>query len=115
MRPIVAFLTLSILEDAMQLVIGERVQHALRHLDGGEATKMEKVFSALTNLSADELSKSKKFAVRSLKGLGKDVFELRATPHFRLLFRLRNSGETLVVEDLASPNVLKQHLGIAMK
>lgn len=87
----------------MRLVIEDRVEQAIRHLQPREASQVARALELLQYGNFEDLRS--RFKIHKLKTPGELVFVLRATPKLRILFKY-GDDQTLLIEDIVSHDVL---------
>jgi len=92
----------------MRIIIEDRVEQALRHLNPVEAKKVARVLRQLQD--EDFQNFRHRFITHKLSTPGEQVFVLRATPRLRVLFKYRDD-QTLLIEDIVSHEVLEKFFG----
>jgi len=92
----------------MNLIVEERVQQALRHLQRADGAKVIQAFDRLQAMDLEGLRHSNKTA--KLAGPRPDMFVYKATPRLRILFRYQHRNEpSLIIEDIVSHDLLERH------
>lgn len=88
----------------MRLVIEDRVEQALRHLQPTEAKKVSRLLGLLEAKTFEDLRSQ--FQIHPLSIPGEKVFVLKATPVLRILLKY-GEDQTLLIEDIVSHGVLE--------
>lgn len=92
----------------MEILIEDRVEQALRHLQPKDAKKIASILDRLSVSSFDDLKSQ--FQIHKITIPGEQVFVLRATPKLRILLKYREN-QTLLIEDIVSHAALRKFLG----
>lgn len=92
----------------MHVLIEDRVEQAIRHLQPIEADKVIRVLRMLEEDSFENLRTH--YRIHKLLTPGEQVFVLRATPKLRILFKY-GDDQTLIIEDVVSHEVLEKFFG----
>jgi mRNA-degrading endonuclease RelE of RelBE toxin-antitoxin system len=90
----------------MRLLIEDRVEQALRHLQPSEAKKIEHVIFSLEAESFETFRH--RFQIYKLSIPNEQVFVLRATQRLRILFKY-GEDQTIIIEDIVSHETLEKH------
>jgi hypothetical protein len=91
---------------AMQLILDERVEKALRHLAPREANRARDAMRVLEYQKPETVRQL--FPKLQSQGEPGQLFLLRVTPRLRAIFRYSEDG-SVVIEDLVSHDVLTRH------
>jgi hypothetical protein len=92
----------------MRLIIEDRVEQALRHLQPTDADRVNQALLQLENMNAKDLKSHP--SIRMVPTTGEPVFVMRASLKLRVLFKY-SDDQTLLIEDIVSPQVLQKFGG----
>lgn len=92
----------------MRVIIEDRVEQAFRHMQPAEAEKVTRVLRALHEENFQDFRI--RFPSYKLALPGQQVFVIRATPKWRILFNYGDE-QTLIIEDIVSHEILEKFFG----